>query len=176
MIQKVKTAVIGCGMISNIYIRNLKHLFWICDLAAVCDINPAAAREKAELYGVERIMTIDEIAESDEIELVVNLTGPAAHYDVIKRMLLAGKHVFTEKMLVTDLAQGREVVALAREKGLYLGVAPDTVLGAGLQTARRAIDSGWIGTVTSCQATINRNQPLNSERFRFLRGEGGALP
>ena len=51
-IRKVKTAVVGCGMISNIYIRNLKHLFWICDLAAVCDINPAAAREKAELYGV----------------------------------------------------------------------------------------------------------------------------
>lgn len=175
-LRKVKTAVVGCGMISNIYIRNLKNLFSIIDLAAICDINRTAAEEKAKIYGIDRIMSVDEVAESAEIELVVNLTGPAAHYDVIKRMLLAGKHVFTEKMMTTDLEKGRELVALAEEKGLYLGVAPDTILGAGLQTARKVLDAGMIGEVTSCVVSINRNQSMNSEMFRFLRSEGGSLP
>lgn len=175
-VKKVKTAIVGCGMISNIYIKNLKHLFSIIDLAAVCDVVSEAARQKAELYDVGCVMTIDEIAQSKEIELVVNLTGPEAHYEVIKKMLLAGKNVYTEKMMTTDLDKARELVKLAEERGLYLGVAPDTVLGAGVQTAHRVLDLGLIGKATSCQVSINRNQGLNSESFRFLRGNGGALP
>lgn len=175
-IRKMKTAVVGCGMISNIYIKNLKHLFSIIDLVAVCDLNRQAAEEKASTYGIERVMTIDEVEQSEEIELVVNLTGPAAHYDVIKRMLMSGKHVYTEKILTTDLERGKELVELAERKKLYLGVAPDTVLGAGIQTAKKVIDSGFIGDVTSCMMSISRNQSLNSEKFRFLRGDGGALP
>ncbi len=175
-ISKVRTAVVGCGMISNIYIRNLKNLFYIIDLVAVCDLNEEAAKRQSAAFGVEKVMTIDEVAASDDIELVINLTGPVAHYDVIKKMLLAGKHCYTEKMFTTDLDQARELVALANEKGLYLGVAPDTVLGAGIQTAKRVIDCGLIGDVTSVQVHVNRNQSLNSEIFRFLRNNGGALP
>ena len=175
-IQKVRTAVVGCGTISNIYIRNLKHLFSIIDLVALCDVVPEAAQAKAEAYGIPRVMTLEEIARDPDIELVVCLTGPAQHYEVIKRMLLAGKHVYTEKMLAATLPQGRELVHLAHEKGLMLGVAPDTVLGAGVQTARKAIDAGLIGEVTSCLIAINKDQSLMAERFRFLRQEGGALP
>lgn len=174
--EKVKTAVVGCGMISNIYIRNLKNMFSIIDLVALCDINLAAAKSKAEQYGISRVMTLEEVEASDEIELVVNLTAPAAHYSVIKRMLLAGKHVFTEKMLTENMEQGRELLAIANERKLYLGVAPDTVLGAGVQTMKMVIDSGLIGKVTSCFASINRNQSLNSEIFRFIRNNGGAFP
>jgi predicted dehydrogenase len=175
-IRKVKTAVIGCGMISNIYLRNLKNLFQIIDLVAVCDHKPETAADKARQYGVDKVMTMDEIASCKDIELVVNLTGPAAHYDVIRQMMEAGKNVYTEKMMTTTLEQGRELLMLADDKGLYLGVAPDTVLGAGIQTARGIIDSGLIGDVTSCTACINRNQSLNSETFRFLQRPGGALP
>lgn len=175
-LKKVKTAVVGCGMISNIYIRNLKNLFSIIDLTALCDINQEAAEQKAKSYGVEKIMTLKEIAASKDIEMVVNLTGPGAHYDVIRMMLESGKHVFTEKVLTTDLEQGEELIRLADEKQCYLGVAPDTILGAGIQTAKKVIDSGLIGEITSCMASINRNQSLNSESFRFLREEGGALP
>ena len=175
-LEKIRTAVVGCGMISNIYIRNLKELFSITDLAAVCDRSPEAAKAKAETYGIGRTMSIDECASDPEIELVVNLTPPGAHYGVIRRMLEAGKHVYTEKMFTTDIAQSRELVELADSRGLYLGVAPDTVLGAGVQTAKKLIDSGFIGSVTSVSAHINRSQALNSETFRFLRGEGGALP
>ena len=91
-------------------------------------------------------------------------------------MLLAGKHVYTEKMFTTRLEEAEELVQIANEKNLYLGVAPDTILGAGIQTARRIIDTGLIGDITSVQVRLNRNQSLNSETFRFLRGPGGSLP
>ena len=175
-IRKVKTAVIGCGRISNIYIRNLKKLFYITDLVAVCDISEEAAAHQAGFFGVDRVMTIDEIADSEEIELVVNLTPPEAHYGIIRRMLLAGKHVFTEKMMTTDLTEAQELVSLARERKLYLGSAPDTILGAGLQSARWYLDSGVIGDITSVQVCINRDQVLNSEMSAIIRQEGGALP
>lgn len=176
MERKIKTAVIGCGMISNIYIKNLKNLFRIIDLVAVGNRSRAAAEEKAKIYGIDRVMTIDEIAASDEIELVVNLTPAYVHYDIIKKMLLSGKHVWTEKTMTATLDEARELVKIAEEKGLYLGAAPDTVLGAGLQTARRAIETDMIGKISSGIVVINRNQPLNSEYYTFLRGKGGSLP
>ena len=176
MERKVKTAVVGCGMISNIYIKNLKNLFTIIDLVAVADLNRSAAEQKAAAYGVGCVMTVDEVAASEKIELVVCLTPAYVHYEVIRRMLEAGKHVWTEKTLTVTVEQGRELVALADRKGLYLGVAPDTVLGAGTQTARRALDTDMIGTISSGVAVINRNQSLNSEVFTFLRGNGGSLP
>ena len=175
-VRKVKTAVVGCGMISSIYIRNLSQMFSVIELDAVCDMRREAAEARAKEFGIPRALTIDEVAADPEIELVVNLTPAFVHYDVIKRMLLAGKHVYTEKMFTTDLEKSRELCAIADEKGLYLGVAPDTVLGAGIQTARCLIDRGMIGEVTSALLTINRNQVLNSEYVRFLRGPGGTLP
>ncbi len=175
-VQKVRTAVVGCGMISSIYIRNLSRMFSVIDLVAVSDVKREAAEARAKEFGIPKAMTVDEVAADPEIELVVNLTPPFVHYDVIRRMLLAGKHVYTEKMLAATLEQGRELVALARQKGLLLGVAPDTVLGAGVQTARKAIDAGLIGEVTSCLICINKDQSLMAERFRFLRQPGGALP
>ncbi len=175
-VQKVRTAVIGCGMISSIYIRNLKNLFYITDLVAVSNRGEEAARKQAEKFGIERVLTPDEVAASEDIELVVNLTPPAAHYGIIKKMLLAGKHVYTEKMFTTKLEEAEELVRLADEKHLYLGVAPDTILGAGIQTARNIIGSGLIGEITSVQVKINRNQSQNSETFRFLRNDGGSLP
>jgi predicted dehydrogenase len=79
-------------------------------------------------------------------------------------------------MMTTDLEKGNELVQIAEEKGLYLGVAPDTILGAGLQTAKYVLEKGLIGDVTSCHVSINRNQSLNSEIYRFLRNAGGTLP
>lgn len=174
--KPVKAAVVGCGIISHVYLRNLTRLFSIIDVVAVSDLRRELAEEACRTYGIHRIMTVEEIAADPEIELVVNLTATAVHYDVIRTMLLSGKHVYTEKTMTAELWQAQELVALANERGLYLGVAPDTVLGASIQTARWAIDQGLIGDVTSCIVSINRDQGLNSERFRFLRGNGGALP
>ena len=96
MLKKVRTAIVGCGNISNIYCKNLKNMFQIIDLAAVCDLNETAARTRAEEYGL-RVMAMEELCRDEEIELVVNLTGPGAHYAVIKTLLEAGKNVYTEK-------------------------------------------------------------------------------
>lgn len=175
-IKPVKTAVIGCGMISRVYLRNMTRMFRILEVVAVCDLDRALAEDTCRTYGIPRALTMEEIAADPEIELVVNLTGANAHYGIIRAMLLAGKHVYTEKTMTTRLEQARELVQLADERGLYLAVAPDTVLGANIQTARWAIDHGLIGEVTSVLASINRDQGLNSERFRFLRNEGGAIP
>ena len=82
-------------MISSIYIRNLSQMFSIIDLVAVCDTRREAAEARAKEFGIPRAMTLDEVAADPEVELVVNLTPAFAHYDVIKRMLLAGKHVYT---------------------------------------------------------------------------------
>lgn len=175
-ISKVKTAVVGCGMISDIYIRNLSELFTITDLVALSNRNLDKAKEKAAFHKIDKVMSIDEVAADPDIELVVNLTPAPVHYDIIKKMLLAGKHVYTEKMFTTNIGEAKELVRIAREKNLLIGVAPDTVLGAGTQTAKLAIDRDMIGKVTGGVVSINRNQNLNSELFRFLQDDGGALP
>ncbi len=174
--KKMKIAVVGCGLVSHVYLRNLTRLFTITEVVAVADLKHDLAEEAAHTYGIPRIMTAEEIACDSEIELVVVLTATNVHYQVIRLMLENGKHVYTEKTMTSDLSEAQELVRLADEKHLYLGVAPDTVLGAAIQTARWAIDHGMIGDVTSCAVSINRAQCLNSERFRFLRGNGGALP
>lgn len=173
---KVKTAVVGCGSISSIYIRNLKELFTITDLVALCNRTRSKAEEKAAQFGIPRVMTLDEIAADPEIELVVNLTPPGSHYAVTRQLLENGKHVYSEKVLTTDLNQARQLAALAQARGLYLGAAPDTVLGAGIQTARRILDTGLIGTVTSGFVSVTRSHNLMSELFPFLRGDCGNLP
>lgn len=174
--EKVKVAVVGCGMISSVYLRNMKNLFSILDVVAVSNRTMEKAYKAAETFGIPRALTVDEVAADPEIELVVNLTPTDVHAEIIRKMLLAGKHVYTEKTMTAEMEDARELVKLADEKHLYLGCAPDTVLGASVQTARWAVDHGMIGDVTSCVMTVNRNQLLNAELFRFLRGNGGSLP
>ncbi len=114
---------------------------------------PAAAKARAEQYSV-RAMTVDELLKSDEIDVVINLTVPAAHYDVSKSILSAGKHAYSEKPLSLSARDARKLVAEADRRGLKLGCAPDTFLGGGGQTARRLIDKGAIGKVVSGTAHV----------------------
>ena len=134
--DKIRVAVIGCGSISDIYMSNIQSgKFQVLELVACSDLYPAVMEAKAEKYGC-KAMTTEEICTDPTIDMVINLTIPAAHYPVIKQCLEAGKHVFSEKMIAVELWQGKELVELANEKGLYLGVAPDTFLGASVQTAK----------------------------------------
>lgn len=174
--RKMKTAVIGCGMISHVYLNNMCTLFDILDVCAVCDLNEEAARKAAEKYGIPKVMTTAEVAADPEIELVINLTGPSAHYPISKQMLLAGKHVYSEKPLAASFEQAVELKKIAEDKGLRLGCSPDTILGSGIQTARTLIDEGRIGTITSCIISIHKNQLKNAKVFTVLKGEHGTLP
>lgn len=174
MVFGVKTAVIGCGVISDTYFENMIEKFSILDVVGCCDLNWNLAAGTAETYHI-KAMTMEEILEDEEIEIVVNLTPPAAHYSIIKTLLNHGKHVYTEKVMSLNLKEARELVALADEKGLYLGAAPDTFLGAAAQTARFALDCGLIGEVSSCYAALNRDSNVMAERFPYTAKTGGGI-
>lgn len=173
--DKVKVAVVGCGTISDIYMTNMTNgKFEILELVACSDMMVPRMEECAAKYGC-KAMTLDEICADPEIEMVLNLTPPGAHYPVNKQCLLAGKHVFCEKMVAAELWQGKELVELAQEKGLRLGVAPDTFLGASVQTAKYIIDSGLIGQPVSCRASISRNYGIFGEILPHLYKKGGGI-
>lgn len=172
--KKVKTAVIGCGAISDIYLKNMTTAFEILEIAGCCDLNEALAKQAAEEYHIA-VLSMEEILNDPEIEMVVNLTGPGAHYTVIKSLLEHGKHVYTEKVLSANIEEARELVELAKEKQLYLGSAPDTFLGAGIQTAKYLVDAGMIGKVTSCVAVLQRDARLLAEKFPYTARSGGGI-
>jgi len=141
----VGVAVIGAGKISEQYLPNMLG-FPDLDLRFVADLLPEVARTQADRYGVAGAGTVEEALARDDVELLVNLTIPAAHAEIASAALATGKHVWNEKPVTTDLASGAALVAQADAAGLRLGTAPDTVLGPGLQTVRRLIEAGAIGT------------------------------
>lgn len=173
--RKIKAAIVGCGSISDIYMSNYTAgKFSIIELVGCSDLMVPRMEESAKKFGI-RAMTLEEICADPEIELVVNLTTPAAHYPIIKQCLLAGKHVFSEKMIAVELEQGFELVALANEKGLHLGVAPDTFLGASVQTAKYIVQSGLIGEPISCRASVSRNYAIYGEFLPHLYKKGAGI-
>ncbi|MGN1345488.1 MAG: Gfo/Idh/MocA family protein [Eubacteriales bacterium] len=144
----MKIGIVGCGDISGIYLSNITGKFRNLEVAGICDLIREKAERRAKEYGVTKIYSdMYELFADPEVDIVLNITRPNDHYGVTRAALLAGKHVYSEKPLATDLDKGRELVALAKEKGLYLGGAPDTFMGAGIQTARRLIDEGEIGKI-----------------------------
>ncbi len=147
MTKELGVGIIGCGNISTTYF-SLSPLFKGLKVLACADINVQAAKQRAEEYNVTA-QTIDELLANDEIDVVVNLTIPDAHYPVSKAALEAGKHVYSEKPLVLSLEQGEELRRIAKEKGLSVGCAPDTFLGGAHQLARKFIDDGGVGRITS---------------------------
>lgn len=174
--KKMKIALIGSGMISGIYLKNLKAYDAI-ELVGCSDLIPQRANARAEEFGI-RAMTNEEIFSDPEIELVVNTTYPLAHYEVAKQALLAGKHVYTEKMTTETLEQADELLALAREKGLFIGGAPDTWLDGSTQLARQILDCGILGQpvmadVTLCRCYHHERFYVGTEkRFAFCRHGG----
>ncbi|TAY17452.1 Gfo/Idh/MocA family oxidoreductase [Rhizobium leguminosarum] len=147
MTRELGVGIIGCGNISTTYF-SLAPLFKGLKVLACADINAPAAEARAKEYGV-KAQTIDELLVNDEIDVVVNLTIPDAHFRVSKAILEAGKHVYSEKPLVLSLEEGEELRRIAKQKNLAVGCAPDTFLGGAHQLARKFIDDGGIGRVTS---------------------------
>jgi predicted dehydrogenase len=157
MASATRVGIIGCGNISGIYLVNCCKLPGL-ELAACADLDMGRARAKAAEHGI-RAETVDDLLADPEIDLVVSLTVPAAHAEVNQRALRAGKHVYTEKPLATRRADGAAVLALARERGLRVGSAPDTFLGGGLQTCRKLIDDGAIGEPVAAVAFMTGHGP-----------------
>ena len=169
--------VIGCGRISDIYLQNCAR-FNNIDVIACASLDPAESAAKAAQYGIPRSCDPAEILDDASVESVLNLTVPAAHAEITLKALNRGKHVYTEKPFVTDIGDGKRILALAQRKGLTIGNAPDTFLGGRWQTCRRLLDSGVIGSPTGVAAIagthgVERHNP--SPDHYYLAGGGPLL-
>lgn len=149
--SKVKVGIVGCGKISGIYFKNCQT-YPNLEVAACADLNLERAKASAEEYGIAKACSVSELLADPEIEIVINLTIPAAHAEVCLQALENGKHVYVEKPLAVTREEGRAILAKAQEKGRLVGSAPDTFLGGGIQTCIKLIEDGWIGTPVAATA------------------------
>ena len=141
----MKVGIIGCGNISETYF-NCQKIFNNFEIIACADLNNEFAIKSAEQFNV-KALSVDDILSNKEIGLIINLTIPSAHKEIIVKSLNAGKHCFSEKPLAMNMEEGLEIQKLSSEKKLYVGCAPDTFLGAAGQNARKLIEEDKIGKV-----------------------------
>jgi predicted dehydrogenase len=176
MSDRLGIGIIGCGNISTTYFR-LAPLFRGLEVRACADLNPSAAEARAKEFAV-RAVTIDGLLASDDVDVVINLTVPDAHFAVSMAALQAGKHVYSEKPLALTLEHGLALQAAAEAANRRVGCAPDTFLGGSHQLARRLIDDGAIGTITAGTAHIMSHGMEHwhpNPDFFFLPGGGPVL-
>ncbi len=155
-IKPAKVGVIGCGNISGIYFK-AGSTFEAIDIVACADLIPERAQAKAEEHGC-KAMSVEELLADSSIEIVLNLTIPAAHAEVALKAIEAGKSVHNEKPLAITRADGKKMLEMAKTKGVRVGCAPDTFMGAGIQTCVKLINDGWIG------------EPVGATAFMTCRG------
>ena len=170
----VGVGFIGTGMISDTYLENLTS-FPDIRVVILGDLDIERAAAQAARHGIAESGSADDVLAHPDVELVVNLTIPAVHAEVASRALAAGKHVWTEKPISVDRASGQALLQQATDAGLLVGVAPDTVLGPGVQTARRAIARGDIGVPLSAQTVMQYAGPDTfhpNPEFLFAIGAG----
>lgn len=173
MAAPVGVGLIGAGNISDQYLTSLTR-FPDVKVLAIGDVLEDRAREQAEKYGVPRSGGVGVVLGDPDIEIVVNLTIPAVHVEVSEAILAAGKHVWTEKPIGVDRASSLGMLEKADAAGLRVGVAPDTVLGPGVQTAKRAIARGDIGRPLFAQTTFQWQGPeIFHPNPAFLYAVGG---
>lgn len=155
--KKLKIGIIGCGNISSIYMENCPK-FPQLELVACADLDVDRAQSQAEKFGVPKACSVEELLADPAIELVINLTIPKAHASVCIQALESGKHVYTEKPLAVTREEGKRILETAKKHNLLVGSAPDTFLGAGIQTAINLIEQGEIGV------------PIGASAFMICRG------
>lgn len=173
MTKLLGVGIIGCGNISAAYLQ-LAPMFKGYKILSVADINMDNANAKAKEFGV-RAQTVEQLLQANDIDLVINLTIPAAHLEVSRKILEAGKHVYSEKPFVLSLAQAQELGAVAKANNVRIGSAPDTFMGASHQLARNLADNGVIGDITSGTAVVMSSGMEDwhpNPDFFFLDGGG----
>ncbi len=147
----VKIGFVGCGAISGIYLENITKRFKEIEIIGVCDLIRERAENAVKNYNIPKLYNdMYELFADPEVDIVLNITRPYEHFDVTMAALDAGKPVYCEKPLGASLEEGKKIMAKAKEKGLWVGGAPDTFLGAGIQTCRKLIDDGEIGDIVGC--------------------------
>ncbi len=158
-----KIGIIGCGVISGIYIENARRLAAI-ECVAVADVNPAAAEYRARQYDIPTACSPEELLADPAIAIVVNLTPHRLHRQVGLQIIAAGKHLYSEKPLAVYREESQDLLAAAAKAGVRVGSAPDTFFGGAWQTARRAIDDGLIGVPFAATATLQGRRAPTAEQ------------
>ena len=177
MTGPVGVGIVGAGVISQTYLENLTS-FPDVKVVAIGDLIPERAKAKAEEHGVPSWGTLEDVLANPEVELIVNLTIPESHIAVSAQAVAAGKHVWTEKPLGLDREGARQLLKDAEAAGVRVGSAPDTILGPGFQTAKRAIAEGVIGTPLFVQTAFQTQGPdlwHPEPAFLFAKGAGPLL-
>lgn len=171
----MNVGVIGCGIIARNYVDGA-HAFPTFDVVACADADESMAQAFAESHELQPL-GVDELIAADGIDVVLNLTPPAAHFALVAATLDAGKHSYTEKPLAVSVDAGRTLVAQARERDLRIGCAPDTFLGGAYEAARVAIERGDIGVPIGAQAQMLTGGPegWHPNADFFYRHGGGPL-
>lgn len=167
--------ILGCGNISGIYFSNLAKVFKNVRIKSCADLDPARVQAKVAEYPGVQASTLEAMLADPEIDVVLNLSTPPGHYPLAKRILQARKSVYNEKPLVLNRAEGRELLALAKQQGVRIGCAPDTFMGAGLQTCLQLIKEGVIGQPVGAQAFMLGHGPEGwhpDPEFFYQRGGG----
>ncbi|MFW6058971.1 MAG: Gfo/Idh/MocA family protein [Phycisphaeraceae bacterium] len=173
--EPVKVGVIGCGDIFNKQYAKCAAQYPILEIAACADLDMDKARHAAETHNIPRVCSVDELLADPSIEVVLNLTIPAAHVPVGLQAVEAGKHVFSEKPFGISVSEGQQLIDAAAAKGLRLGCAPDTFLGTSHQTCRLLIDEGAIGTPVAALALFLSRGPEHwhpNPEFYYAPGGG----
>lgn len=150
--ETTKIGIVGCGNISGIYFKNLCTVFSNVAVKSCADLDPERTAAKIKEYPGVQVCTLEEMLADPEIKIIVNLTTPQGHFPVAMQAVAAGKHVYSEKPLTLTRDEGKALLAAAEKAGVMVGNAPDTFLGAGIQTCRRLIEDGVIGTPIGAQA------------------------
>lgn len=174
--KPVKIGIVGCGNISAVYFQAVKR-FEILEIAACADLDIERAKAKAAEWGVPKACTVDELLADPEIQIVVNLTIPIAHAEVAFAAVKAGKSVHNEKPLTITREDGKKLLALAKEKGVRVGGAPDTFMGGGIQTCRKLIDDGVIGEPIGAAAfmTCHGHESWHPDPEFYYKAGGGPM-
>ena len=175
--QPIKIGVVGCGVISGIYFHNLTR-FEAVEVACCSDLYPEISRGVVDKYPFVKAVTTEQLLADASIKIMVNLTQPQYHFEVMKAGIAAGKHVYGETPLSVSFEDSVQMLRLADEASVRVGCAPDTFLGAGIQTCRELIDSGAIGTpigATAFFTTPGHERWHPSPEFYYKVGGGPML-
>jgi len=155
-----RIGIIGIGNISGIYLKNLTEMFGgRVKVTASADIIFDRAKQAAGKYNLKAFNSAEELANYSDVDLVLNITPPNVHYEVALAAVNAGKHIYNEKPLCSKREDAAQLLKAAAEKGVRVGGAPDTFLGAGIQTCRKLIDDGRIGKPVAATAVMMKQGP-----------------
>jgi len=172
----LRIGIAGAGNISRIYLDNLTGMFAKkVKLTSIADIEYERAQKAASEYKIKAFNSLSAMLSDNDVDLILNITPPSVHYEIALEAVNAGKHVYNEKPLCTKREDAAVLLKTAAEKNVKVGGAPDTFLGAGIQTCRKLIDDGWIGAPVAAAAVMMSRGPEHwhpSPHFFYKDGAG----